>query len=154
MNNIQAKEKEAKVYYSSPIGTIEIVGKEGRLTSLTFVRKKKASSGPVPEYLKESIAQLGEYFEGKRRQFSLLLRIQGTDFEKRVWRALLRIPFGKTASYGEVAKAIGHPGAARAVGRANRLNPLAIVIPCHRVIGRDGSLVGYGGGVWRKKWLL
>jgi methylated-DNA-[protein]-cysteine S-methyltransferase len=104
--------------------------------------------------LKECIAQLDEYFRGKRRKFSVNLDLQGTRFQKRVWQALLKIPFGRTASYREVAKAVGNSKAVRAVGNANRVNPVAIIIPCHRVIGSDGSLVGYGSGLWRKRWLL
>ena len=98
--------------------------------------------------------QLAEYFEGRRRRFDLPLRIAGTPFQERVWNALLTIPYGEVRSYGEIAKAIGAPRAVRAVGRANGSNRISLIIPCHRVIGADGSIVGYGGGPRRKEWLL
>jgi len=102
----------------------------------------------------ESVEQLTEYFQGKRTRFDLQLDVEGTSFQKAVWGELLRIPYGETRTYGEIAKAIGRPGAARAVGMANHDNPIAVVIPCHRVIGRDGSLTGYAGGVHLKARLL
>jgi methylated-DNA-[protein]-cysteine S-methyltransferase len=112
--------------------------------------EKDANAGPLPE----AVRQLGEYFAGNRREFDLPLRMHGTEFQRRVWRALTEIPFGETRSYGELAKHIGNPNASRAVGLANGRNPVSIVVPCHRVIGADGSLTGYGGGVERKQWLL
>jgi len=148
------REKEHKAYYHSPIGIIEIVGKGQRLSSVTFSRKKTPEEGGVPSSLKECMRQLDEYFQGKRRKFSLKADLRGSDFQMRVWRALLGIPFGRTASYRDIAKAAGNVRAVRAVGNANRVNRFAILIPCHRVIGSDGSLVGYGGGLWRKKWLI
>ncbi|HZU40850.1 MAG TPA: methylated-DNA--[protein]-cysteine S-methyltransferase [Solirubrobacteraceae bacterium] len=99
-------------------------------------------------------AQLGEYFAGRRREFSLELAPAGSEFELRVWAALREIPYGETASYGEIARRVGAPGAARAVGLANGRNPIAVIVPCHRVIGADGSLTGYGGGLERKRLLL
>jgi methylated-DNA-[protein]-cysteine S-methyltransferase len=104
--------------------------------------------------LREAVAQLDEYFRGRRKEFTLELQLSGTEFQKQVWRELLKIPYGRTVSYGVLAAALGKPGSARAVGGANHRNPVSIVIPCHRVIGADGQLVGYGGGLWRKKWLL
>lgn len=98
--------------------------------------------------------QLDEYFAHRRQQFSLKLNPQGTAFQKRVWQHLLKIPFGKTTSYLEIAEALGARKALRAVGAANGRNPIPIIIPCHRVIGRDGDLIGFGGGIWRKEWLL
>lgn len=98
--------------------------------------------------------ELLEYLEGRRREFDLPLKPEGTEFQKRVWKALLTIPYGETRSYGQIAAQIGNPKACRAVGMANHKNPLPIVIPCHRVIGSGGSLVGYGGGLDRKVWLL
>jgi methylated-DNA-[protein]-cysteine S-methyltransferase len=98
--------------------------------------------------------QLKAYFAGKLREFDLPLAPQGTDFQQRVWLALLRIPYGATASYGDIARAVGEPGASRAVGAANGQNPVAIIIPCHRVIGANGTLTGYGGGLPNKKFLL
>lgn len=143
-----------RAYYYSPIGTIEIVGTKRGITSLTFSKSKPAKASPVPPCLKDVVKQMDEYFEGKRKEFTLRLILQGTDFQKKVWRELMKIPYGKTASYRNVAEAIGRKKAVRAVGNANRLNNIAIIIPCHRVIGSSGKLVGYGGGLWRKKRLL
>jgi len=106
--------------------------------------------GPLPL----AARQLAEYFAGRRRDFDLPLRLEGTDFQRRVWQALQEIPYGATWSYGEQAKRIGNPNASRAVGLANGRNPISILVPCHRVIGANGSLTGYGGGVERKRWLL
>ena len=102
----------------------------------------------------ECLRQLTEYFKGRRQKFSIPLVLEGTDFQKAVWRQLQKIPFGQTASYGDVARAVGSPRAFRAVGNANNKNPIPLIIPCHRVIGSDGKLVGFGGGIWRKEWLL
>ena len=145
---------EHRAYCHSPIGTIEIIGTEQGITALEFTRRRPGR-GPRPHFfLKEAVSQIDEYFRGQRKDFSLKLHLQGTEFQKKVWRELLKIPYGRTASYGEVAAALGSPRAARAVGQANHHNPIAIVIPCHRIIGGDGRLVGYGGGLWRKEWLL
>jgi methylated-DNA-[protein]-cysteine S-methyltransferase len=100
------------------------------------------------------VEQIDEYFRGLRREFSLRLCLEGTEFQKKAWDELVRIPYGETASYGQVAKALGRPMAVRAVGQANHRNPISLIVPCHRVIGGDGGLVGYGGGLWRKAWLL
>lgn len=100
------------------------------------------------------VAQLGEYFAGERERFELPLAARGTEFQRRVWEALSRVPYGRTATYGEIAGATGRPSAARAVGAASGRNPLAIVVPCHRIVGADGALTGYGGGLTRKAWLL
>jgi methylated-DNA-[protein]-cysteine S-methyltransferase len=108
------------------------------------------SAGPLPE----AVRQLHEYFKGERREFDLPIRMHGTTFQQRVWRELMAIPYGETRSYGEQAKRIGNPNASRAVGLANGRNPIAIIVPCHRVIGADGSLTGFGGGLERKRWLL
>jgi methylated-DNA-[protein]-cysteine S-methyltransferase len=108
------------------------------------------SAGPLPE----AVRQLEQYFAGNRRDFELPLRLHGTEFQQRVWHALTEIPYGATWSYGELAKRIGNPNASRAVGLANGRNPISILVPCHRVIGADGSLTGYGGGLQRKQWLL
>ena len=112
--------------------------------------QEDANAGPLPQ----AVRQLAEYFAGKRREFELPLRLDGTPFQQRVWRLLTEIPYGETWSYGELAKRIGNPNASRAVGLANGRNPVSIVVPCHRVIGADGSLTGYGGGLPRKRWLL
>ncbi len=144
------------IYYNSPIGTIEIVGTEDGVTSVGFGGKKSETPVPAgaPLPVDAALRQLDEYFRGKREKFTVKLELQGTEFQKKVWRQLMRIPFGGTVSYGEVAMAIGRPKATRAVGSANGLNKINIIIPCHRVIGRSGDLVGYGGGVWRKRWLI
>jgi len=109
-----------------------------------------ASAGPLPEVAR----QLDEYFTGRRRVFDLALRLNGTEFQRRAWRSLMEIPYGETRCYGEQAKRIGNPNASRAVGLANGRNPIPIVVPCHRVIGANGSLTGFGGGIERKRWLL
>jgi methylated-DNA-[protein]-cysteine S-methyltransferase len=109
-----------------------------------------ASAAPLPD----AVRQLREYFAGTRREFDLPLRLQGTEFQQRVWHSLTEIPYGETLSYGQLAKRIGNPNASRAVGLANGSNPISIMVPCHRVIGADGSLTGYGGGLERKRWLL
>jgi methylated-DNA-[protein]-cysteine S-methyltransferase len=146
--------KEFKAYYLSPIGPLEVSGTSEGIVSVTFVKTRLPNDRNLPECVKEGIRQLEEYFKGARKNFSLKLLLQGTPFQKLVWQRLKKIPYGKLASYGEVARAIGKPNAYRAVGNANNKNPIAIIIPCHRVIGSDGTLVGYGGGLWRKEWLL
>ena len=108
----------------------------------------------IPLELKETVNQLQEYFDGKRTDFTFKLNLKGTDFQQKVWRELSKIPFGKTISYLDLAKKLGDPKVIRAAASANGKNPIWIVIPCHRVIGTDGSLTGYAGGLWRKKWLL
>jgi methylated-DNA-[protein]-cysteine S-methyltransferase len=109
---------------------------------------------PTVRPLPEAVRQLSEYFSGRRRQFDLPLRLIGTEFQMRVWQQLTAIPFGETWSYGQLAKRLENPSACRAVGLANGKNPIAIIVPCHRVIGADGSLTGFGGGLPRKQWLL
>jgi len=111
---------------------------------------ENAGVGPLPQ----AIRQLNEYFHGTRREFNLPIRLHGTEFQQRVWNMLTEIPYGVTWSYGELAKRIDNPNASRAVGLANGRNPISILVPCHRVIGADGSLTGYGGGLERKRWLL
>jgi len=145
---------EHSAFYYSPIGTIEIIGDESGIMALHFSRRRPGRGVPPQAFLREAVAQIDEYFRGRRKEFSLTLHLQGTEFQKKVWRELLKIPCGRTASYGEVAAALGSPRSARAIGQANHRNPISIVIPCHRIIGGDGRLVGYGGGLWRKEWLL
>jgi methylated-DNA-[protein]-cysteine S-methyltransferase len=140
-------------YYESPIGLIEIESSAGAVTSLVFVDERRS------EMLKddvgdEAVRQIAEYFDGVRREFDVPVNLTGTKFQRRVWEELLNIPFGQTVTYGDVAKAIGKPTAVRAVGAANGQNPVSIIVPCHRVIGSEGRLTGYGGGLWRKQWLL
>ena len=143
-----------KAYYKSPLGSIEIVGARDSILSLNFVDEELAGDVDLPFCLKTCLKQIDEYFRGKREVFLLKLDPQGTNFQKLVWQQLVKIPFGKVVSYGEIASTIGKPKACRAVGRANGSNPIAIIIPCHRVIGSDGRLTGYGGGLWRKEWLI
>ena len=143
-----------KAYYKSSLGPIEIVGSPDSILSLDFVEEMLPGDGELPFCVKECLKQLNEYFKGQRREFFLNLEPAGTDFQKSVWRQLAKIPYGSTTSYGAIAGILGKPTACRAVGSANGKNPIAIVIPCHRVIGSDGSLTGYGGGLWRKRWLI
>jgi methylated-DNA-[protein]-cysteine S-methyltransferase len=146
--------KKLKAYYLSPIGPLEVCGTSEGIVSVTFVKRRLPNDRNLPECVKEGIQQLDEYFKGARKNFSLKLLLQGTPFQKLVWQRLKKVPYGKLVSYGAVARAIGKPNAYRAVGNANNKNPIAIIIPCHRVIGSDGNLVGYGSGLWRKEWLL
>lgn len=141
-------------YYSSPIGIIEITGNEEGIVSLYFVDAKKDDSQLIPAELKECVYQLDEYFKGIRKEFGLKLNPQGSEFQKKVWNQLLTVPFGKTASYLQISKQLGDSNATRAVGNANGSNPISIVVPCHRIIGSNGKLTGYSGGLWRKEWLL
>lgn len=142
--------------YDTKIGRIEIEENGEAITKINFARKD------IEEYidkketllLKEAIKQLNEYLEGKRNLFDLPLAPEGTEFQKKVWNALKEIPFGQTKSYGEIAKIIGNEKASRAVGMANNKNPIMIVVPCHRVIGANGKLVGYAGGIEVKEMLL
>jgi len=140
-------------YLQTPIGIAEFKGDEYGLASVTILDENKPI-GIVPEVLEDAIYQFKEYFEGSRKQFDLKLNPEGTDFQKKVWDALLKIPFGKTISYLDLSKQLGDVKAIRAVASANGKNPLWIVVPCHRVIGTNGDLTGYAGGLHRKKWLL
>ena len=146
-------DEKLTVYYRSPIGMLEIIGSEDGVSSVLFEETNRRT-GEIPSCLKSCVLQLEEYFNGVRTEFSLDLDLQGTDFQKRVWEKLLNIPFGKTVSYLDLAIALGNRKSIRAVGSANGRNPLCIIVPCHRVIGSNGSLTGYGGGLWRKEWLL
>ena len=143
-----------KAYYKSPIGHIEIAGTKTGILSLDFVDEAFEDDSRISSCLKESIRQLDLYFKGKLKAFSVTLEPHGTEFQQRVWGQLRKIPFGETRSYGEIAALIGNSQANRAVGNANGKNNIAIMIPCHRVIGSDGSLTGYASGVWRKEWFL
>ncbi len=131
-----------------------IVGDEDGISSITVVDSAAETSIKIPECLKDCVTQLDEYFQKKRTTFNLKLNPQGTDFQKEVWKALQQIPYAKTRSYLKQSEAMGNVKAIRAVASANGKNPIWIVIPCHRVIGSDGSLTGYAGGLWRKRWLL
>lgn len=139
-------------YVESPVGTLLIEAEDGAITRLEYVDDTgRDDSCPV---LDEAERQLREYFEGMRKAFELPLAPKGTDFQRRVWAALREIPWGEVRSYGDIARRIGQPGATQAVGQANHRNPIAIIIPCHRVIGADGGMTGYGGGLDRKRALL
>ncbi|MEM6864019.1 MAG: methylated-DNA--[protein]-cysteine S-methyltransferase [Bacteroidota bacterium] len=140
-------------YIQTPIGFAELKGDETGLKSVSVLDEKKPIS-IIPEVLEDAVYQFQEYFEGKRTDFTLELNPEGTDFQKKVWKKLRTIPYGKTISYLELAKQLGDVKAIRAVAAANGKNPLWIVIPCHRVIGSKGDLIGYAGGLARKKWLL
>jgi methylated-DNA-[protein]-cysteine S-methyltransferase len=141
-------------YYKTPIGTAKIVGDENGICAVTVVDDVIKTSIEIPENLQDCVQQLDEYFNGTRTAFNLKLNPKGTDFQKRVWNELLLVPYGKTRSYLEQSKKLGDAKAIRAVASANGKNPIWIIIPCHRIIGSDGSLTGYAGGIWRKKWLL
>jgi len=141
-------------FYHSPIGLIRLEAEDEALTGLGFVTEEETISTPLPGILRDASRQLDQYFKGRRTKFELALRPAGTPFQQAVWKALTRIPYGRTRSYKDIASAVGRPKAVRAVGAANGDNPISIIIPCHRVIGADGSLTGYGGGIERKEWLL
>ena len=141
------------VYYESPIGFLEVQTTEGGLRAVSFTLEKIAVE-KENIYNQLAVKQLDEYFKNERTEFDIPLDLEGTDFQLRVWRELSKIPFGKTKSYMDIAKALGDPKAIRAVGTSNGRNKISIIIPCHRVIGSDGSLTGYAGGMERKKWLL
>ena len=140
--------------YQSEIGPFAIVGNQKGILTIKFNKKPSKIDHNLPACMRECLRQMDEYFKGRRKKFSVPLQLEGTDFQKAVWRQLKKIPFGRTASYGDVARAIDRPRAFRAVGNANNKNPIPVIIPCHRVIGSDGKLVGFGGGIWRKEWLL
>ena len=142
------------VFINTPLGLTEIQGDENGISKIHVMNENVEISTKIPEELKEAVLQLQDYFDGKRTTFTFPLNPSGTDFQKKVWDELLHIPFGKTCSYLELSKKLGDVKAIRAVASANGKNPLWIVVPCHRVIGTDGSLTGYAGGLWRKKWLL
>ena len=144
---------ELTAYYHSPIGWLEIKANTYFVFSIWFVEEQKQNSDSHP-LLSSANTQLKQYFTSERKIFDFPMQQKGTDFQNRVWNQLLTIPFGKTLSYQQLSKNIGDVKAIRAVGTTNGKNQLGIVVPCHRVIGTDGSLTGYAGGLWRKKWLL
>ena len=143
-----------KALLQTPLGNLLIEGDENGLTSLSIISDEIKITHTSQKTLEDAIIQLQEYFEGKRKQFTIRLNPQGTNFQQKVWQKLLEIPFGTTISYQQLSNQLGDSKAIRAVANANSKNPLWIIIPCHRVIGSDGSLTGYAGGLWRKKWLL
>jgi len=142
-----------KVCIKTPLGFATIIGDHNGVSVIT-IDDEGTISPVIPEVLTAAVSQLNDYFEGKRTDFNFKLNPKGTEFQQKVWQSLLEIPFGKTSSYLEQSKKLGDVKAIRAVASANGKNPLWIVLPCHRVIGSDGSLTGYAGGIWRKKWLL
>lgn len=145
-----------KFFYDTPVGTICLGQEDDFITNLYFKDERVLEDSEIKEtpLIKEAKRQLDEYFSGNRKVFDLPLRTQGTEFQQDVWQALQGIPYGETRYYGEIARKIGNPKAPRAVGLANNRNPISIIIPCHRVIGKSGKLVGYGGGLHIKELLL
>lgn len=139
--------------YETVLGVVTFVEEGGALLAVTTLRSYEGVEQETA-LIKEAYQQLSEYLKGERKEFDLPLNPKGTDFQKRVWRALCDIPYGETRSYKQIAKAVGNSKAVRAVGMANNRNPITIVVPCHRVIGADGKLVGYGGGLEMKEFLL
>jgi methylated-DNA-[protein]-cysteine S-methyltransferase len=144
-------------YYHSPVGILKISGSHDYIAEVSFYDATEKSGGNkkhLPPIIIHCIEQLIQYFNGERRVFELPINQEGTVFQKEVWNELCTIPYGRTISYLDLARKIGDPKATRAVANANGRNNVAIIVPCHRVIGSDKTLVGYGGGLWRKKWLL
>ena len=141
-------------YYKSPIGTLEIRGNQKGIASVLFVRSMIEEATDIPSELQDCVMQLDAYFSGERKIFDLKLNPKGTPFQQKVWHELLTIPYAQTRTYLEQTKALGDVKAIRAVASANGKNPISIIIPCHRVIGSNGSLTGYAGGIMKKKWLL
>lgn len=142
------------VVVQSPVGDLTLTEENGALTGLYFGRRSLEGEEGLTALLERASRQLEEYFAGKRKRFDLPLSLWGTEFQRQVWAALRDIPYGETRSYGQIAQAVGRPKAVRAVGMANHRNPISIIVPCHRVVGADGSLIGYGGGLENKKFLL
>ena len=140
-------------FIKTPLGIAKIIGDNKGISEISVLDEGEISKS-IPKELKEVVAQLKDYFSGKRNDFDLKLNPKGTDFQQKVWQELGNIPFGKTITYLDLAKKLGDPKVIRAAASANGKNPLWIIVPCHRVIGTDGSLTGYAGGLWRKKWLL
>ena len=141
-------------YIETPLGHTEIVGDKDGIISVSILNTNQELSETIPESLLDCVTQLKAYFNEERKSFDLKLNPKGTVFQQRVWKALETIPYGKTISYLQLSKQLGDPKAIRAVASANGKNPFWIVVPCHRVIGSDGSLTGYAGGLHRKQWLL
>ena len=144
---------------ASPVGTLTLTAVDGRLTGLHMDGQRHAPAASAAWERDDTglagvVEQLEAYFAGSRDAFEIELDLAGTDFQRAVWAGLVEIPYGETISYGELARRVGRPGASRAVGLANGRNPVAIIVPCHRVIGANGTLTGYGGGLDRKVWLL
>ncbi len=148
------KEERYIAVMESPVGWLKLTSDLEYLTKIEFVKSKEKPVNHLPEILVKTQNQLTEYFNGERENFRLKLKPEGSDFQKKIWNLLLNIPFGETASYLDIAKLSGSEKNTRAVGLANGKNPIPIVIPCHRVIGSNGKLTGYAGGIEKKRWLL
>jgi methylated-DNA-[protein]-cysteine S-methyltransferase len=142
-----------RAFLKTPVGYLEINGSGKGIHTLTFLDFRVRVTR-TPAVLKEAVTQLKEYFKGSRNTFSIKLDLKGTPFQIKVWEELLKIPYGTTITYQQLARRIGDNKALRAVGGANSTNPVSVIVPCHRIVGSDGKLVGYAGGLWRKKWLL
>jgi methylated-DNA-[protein]-cysteine S-methyltransferase len=141
--------------YNSPVGLLSIAANDLGVCSISFAEESSIGPiRPIGPIVEQCTTELHEYFEGKRQTFSIPLAPRGTPFEESVWMALLTVGYGATCSYLDITRRLSNPKAIRAVGRANGSNPVGIVIPCHRIVGSDGSLTGYAGGLWRKRWLL
>jgi len=142
-------------YLKTPIGQLKITANETAVNSILFVfnntKMEEENQNSVTTQCKQELA---EYFVGKRKEFDVPIQQAGTEFQQKVWSELLKIPYGKTISYNDIAIALGDKNSVRAIGSANGKNQISIIVPCHRVIGKDGNLTGYAGGLWRKKWLL
>lgn len=141
-------------YIKTPLGICKICGSIEGISEISILDEEVDISKSIPESLKDCVIQLQEYFEGNRKEFQLKFNLIGTSFQKEVWQSLLNIPYGSTTTYLKQARLLGDEKAIRAVASANGKNPIAIILPCHRVVGSDGSLTGYASGIWRKKWLL
>src|ERR1051325_477277 len=141
-------------YFNSAVGPLRISADEAGITEVHFSSDQGCGENGDHPFLRECKLQLEKYFSGKLQEFTVPLHPSGTEFQLKVWKALLDIPYGKTISYLDLAVTVGDKNSNRAVGSANGKNPIAIIIPCHRVIGHNGKLTGYGGGLWRKEWLL
>lgn len=141
-------------YYPSPVGIMEIKGDDSAIASVLFVEQAGEASAQIPQVLQTCVQQFEAYFAGDLQAFTVPVQQSGTEFQQRVWQALKTIAFGQTFSYMDIALRMGDAKSIRAVGNANGKNKVNIIVPCHRVIGSNGKLVGYGGGLWRKQWLL
>lgn len=142
-------------YIDTPLGMMRIVGNNDGIAFIDFMKENEVvPNKEVPSCLNDAVNEMIEYFDGKRKEFSIRSIAKGTSFQEMVWSELLKIKYGETASYADIANRIGNPKAVRAVANANARNPLSIVVPCHRIIGSNGKLTGYAGGLWRKEWLL
>ncbi|PEY34609.1 cysteine methyltransferase [Bacillus cereus] len=141
-----------RAYYESEIGLLEITANDEGITSVIFVEERKEEH--TSKIVEQCLTELDEYFHQKRTEFTVPLSSTGTPFQKSVWDALYTIPYGVSASYLDIAEKVDNTKAVRAVGGANSRNPISIIVPCHRVVGKSGKLVGYAGGLWRKEWLL